>query len=380
LIWNIPENFRFGFKVEISSDPDSVEYCCDYNSNVYAQKYGGEVVEGVYVLLHDTLPIIQLVRHFIVREKDGTYTDPTFFSDFREYNWFIELKINTYNLYLRSLETEKNINMQETEVMYYVYCYIDPRNNIPFYVGKGSQNRAYAHLKIDESRNKQKTRFANKIAKMKQEGIDPLIVFLAQNITCEQMAYDIEESFQKKYGRLGYEENGVLLNTCIRNSPPSHKGKTYKEIYGDRAEEQRKKRHLKQIKNGGWFGGRKHKESSKLKIKKKSIGDNNGNNSGITKDEYLKLAEEFLDLFSGKINRKKWKWFCEKKEIPVIYKSYRLNTDIITYLVENYKAEKVSEKMYWFHNPVTNEKWRCSDWELKYLEVPKGFIRGRGKF
>lgn len=29
---------------------------------------------------------------------------------------------------------------------YYVYLYIDPRDNRPFYVGKGKNNRVFAHL------------------------------------------------------------------------------------------------------------------------------------------------------------------------------------------------------------------------------------------
>lgn len=104
--------------------------------------------------------------------------------------------------------------------MYYVYCYIDPTTNLPLYVGKGKQNRAYAHMYHSKDINKNKTEFKNKLNKMKKRGIEPIIVFLAQNIQDEKIAYEIEEAYIKQYGRKGYEENGILLN--ISNTTTFH--------------------------------------------------------------------------------------------------------------------------------------------------------------
>lgn len=276
MIWNIPENETTGFMVAVLPDPDLLPYCCEYNCDSYISKFGGEKVEGVYVLKHITLPIYQLVRHFIIFDgKD--YIDVTPFEDNREYNWFIPIKINLYNTFIQSLEFINILKKQETEFMYYIYCYVDPITNLPLYVGKGKQDRAFVHIKHakKERKSKNKTRFLNKLESMLNEGIEPKIVFLAQNIQEENIAYDIEEAFIKQYGRKGYEENGILLNICEGSRPPNHKDKTYEEIYGDRAEDQRKKRHELQLKSGGWFRGHKHTKEMKLKHSIRFSGEKN---------------------------------------------------------------------------------------------------------
>lgn len=260
----------------VLSDPDLIPYCCEYNCDSYIKRFGGEKIEGVYVLKHNCLQLYQLVRHFIIFDgKD--YIDITPFDDNREYNWFIPIKINSYNMFFQSLDCINIQKEQEIEIMFYVYCYIDPITNNPFYVGKGKQDRAYVHIKHakKERNNKNKTRFLNKLESLINQGCEPKIIFLAQNINNEDIAYEIEESFIKHYGRVGYEENGILLNICEGSRPPNHKNKTYKEIYGDKAEEQRRKRHELQIAAGGWFKGRKHASESKKKMSEKTKGANN---------------------------------------------------------------------------------------------------------
>ena len=41
----------------------------------------------------------------------------------------------------------------ENNNKYYLYCLIDPINNLPFYVGKGCGNRAFSHLKNLKNQN-----------------------------------------------------------------------------------------------------------------------------------------------------------------------------------------------------------------------------------
>jgi hypothetical protein len=382
LIWYIPEVYNnIGSEVSVISDPDLIQNCCEYNCDSYISRFGGEKIEGVYVLKHNNLELYQLVRHFIVHDgKD--YIDITPFDDLRDKNYFIPVKINTYNLFIQSLDNINNIMKQEIETMYYVYCYIDPTNDQPFYVGKGTQKRAYTHMynPIDKAKNKNKTRFKNKLEKMKEEGVEPKIIFLAQNIQDEKIAYDIEESYIKQYGRKGYDENGVLLNICEGSRPPNHKGKTYKEIYGDKAEEQREKRHRLQLEAGGWFKGRKHSKETKQKYKEKSTGISNANSSNITEEQLLVTGKIFCEYFDYEISSKKWIWWCMTEDMPTLRKTFRFDgKDILDVFVEKFNAIKKFDSMLWFYNPETQQNWRCLDWELKYRSPPIGFFRGRGK-
>ena len=276
MIWYIPEVYNnIGFEVPVISDPDLIQNYCEYNCDSYISRFGGEKIEGAYVLKHHDLDLYQLVRHFVVYDgKD--YVDVTPFDDLRDKNYFIPIKINLYNTFIQSPISINKIEEWETKIMYYVYCYIDPRNDQPFYVGKGKQDRAFTHIKHTkkERKNKNTTRFLNKLEKMINDGVIPKVIFLAQNIQDEKVAYDIEESFIKKYGRVGYEEDGVLLNICEGARPPNHKGKTYQDIYGDKADEQIEKRRKIQIECGG-FGPKNHSDETKKKISLKTKGVNN---------------------------------------------------------------------------------------------------------
>lgn len=65
----------------------------------------------------------------------------------------------------------------------YVYLYVDPSNNCPFYVGKGRGNRAFAHLgDTDESRK------VERIAAIRASGKEPRIEILRHGLTDDQAA------------------------------------------------------------------------------------------------------------------------------------------------------------------------------------------------
>ncbi len=98
--------------------------------------------------------------------------------------------------------------------MYYVYIYIDPRNNKPFYIGKGSGNRCYKHLSetIKNTTNPHKTR---KIQSILRDGYTPIIKKV-KYFDNEDDAYDYEYILIEKYGR---RKNGGILtnyNRCRR--------------------------------------------------------------------------------------------------------------------------------------------------------------------
>lgn len=69
---------------------------------------------------------------------------------------------------------------------YYVYIYSDPVTKVPFYVGKGKDNRAFAHLYDGSESDK-----ARKIAEIQARGRQPLIEILAFGLD-EKAAYKVE--------------------------------------------------------------------------------------------------------------------------------------------------------------------------------------------
>lgn len=107
--------------------------------------------------------------------------------------------------------------------MYYIYEYVDPETNEPFYIGKGKKSRMFDHLKetIETTDNRRKF---FKIQSLKNKGLVPIINIIVDNIEDEQEAYRIEDEYILKYGRKDIEEHGILLNVCINARPPTLKG------------------------------------------------------------------------------------------------------------------------------------------------------------
>lgn len=106
--------------------------------------------------------------------------------------------------------------------MYYIYELIDPRTNVPFYVGKGKGDRADMHYKTSEWwYNKRK---AGRIKKLTELNLTYKVnkVFFTKN---EDEAKVFEAKLIQQYGRIGFEDNGILLNLAIDANPPSRKGK-----------------------------------------------------------------------------------------------------------------------------------------------------------
>ena len=229
-----------------------------------------------YLIAKDSHGILHGYKHSVLDTGDRI-VDVTPTLDDRKYNVFMYGNIPYTSEIITYIESSVFINKEnkETEYMYYVYALIDPRNNQPFYIGKGKDDRALSHFKESSLNKEGNTRKTAKIKKLKELGYDPVIEFYAQNIEDEELAYTIESFYIKKYGRIGHEQNGILTNICENANPPNHKNKTYKEIYGDNAEHQRKIRHDNQLNAGGWFKGHKHTEESKRKTSEKTIGTNN---------------------------------------------------------------------------------------------------------
>ncbi len=193
---------------------------------------------------------------------------------------------------------------------FYNYIYLDPRKPglyiyglykfeyEPFYVGKGKSKRYLDHLKYDK-RNPLKTNIINKII---NSGFDlkQYIVILHENIS-EDEAFHNEINLINIIGRridnLGPLSNmdlGGIGSDTISNHPnkknifekikktqienkSTHKGKTYEELYGDRANEEKEKRRKALL----------GKKFSKERIKKCSEAHKNSIpwNKGLTKSD-----------------------------------------------------------------------------------------------
>lgn len=157
--------------------------------------------------------------------------------------------------------------------MYYVYELIDPRVNLPFYVGKGKDKRVYFHLSEKLRAKSDNFKKFDKIKKIRKEGYEPEIK-IVQYFEDENDAYEYEEKLIRTYGRRDIDEGGILTNICESSRPPKLKGKTYQEIYGDDWKVQIEKRRQLQLSVGG-YGPKKHTEETKKKISEKVSGKNN---------------------------------------------------------------------------------------------------------
>lgn len=131
--------------------------------------------------------------------------------------------------------------------MYYIYALIDPRDDLPFYVGKGKGGRKFDHLKRVNQANKYKQHV---IEQIRAEGLEPSIVVLIDGIHDEEEAYNQEESVVASYGRR-IDGSGILTNLTSG-------GRGTKRTI--RTEEHRKKL--------GWSKGTHLQESHKQSISK----------------------------------------------------------------------------------------------------------------
>lgn len=105
---------------------------------------------------------------------------------------------------------------------YYVYKLLDPRTNLPFYVGKGKDDRAFTHLKNNSKTcNPRKDKIINEIY---SANLEPVVDIFLKNLD-EHTAYRLEEEIILKLGRRGIDNNGILTNISLHSQPPSQKGK-----------------------------------------------------------------------------------------------------------------------------------------------------------
>jgi group I intron endonuclease len=186
--------------------------------------------------------------------------------------------------------------------IYYVYMYMDPRNNLPFYIGKGKNKRYLKHLHETKENTENYKKWAY-IQGLRNKGLEPFVIKYIDNIS-EIDAYNLETVLIQIYGRKGIDENGILTNICIDNRPPSTKGRTPSiETKKKIAEAQRGEKHRlygKQIPNEtkekmslaargekNAFYGKKHSDDSRKLMSDLKQGPKN-NRYGVVLDDDVK--------------------------------------------------------------------------------------------
>ena len=82
--------------------------------------------------------------------------------------------------------------------MYYVYELIDPRVNLPFYVGKGKDKRVYFHLSEKSRAKSDNFKKFDKIKKIRKEGYEPEVkiveYFENENINNQSNIYFLNKN------------------------------------------------------------------------------------------------------------------------------------------------------------------------------------------
>jgi hypothetical protein len=95
---------------------------------------------------------------------------------------------------------------------FYVYELIDPRTNIPFYVGKGCGNRIHQHiLEANKPRDKQVNKFKCAVINNILSNHRVVVESIIQDKLSEQQAFELEIELIAKYGKR-WDGTGSLTN------------------------------------------------------------------------------------------------------------------------------------------------------------------------
>lgn len=184
--------------------------------------------------------------------------------------------------------------------MYYIYAYIDPRTNLPFYIGKGTANRKFNHLKEHDGKTENRDKLAI-IKELAANGLTPIITEIESNISSELMAYNREDYYILFYGRKGFEENGILTNKTIGGKHPPV------PVWTD----EKKKAHS-EFNKQYWTAERKKNHPVSHSVNTISVTDLFGKSKRIPKDLYNSIdktkpveTQEYVPVGSNESKRRK---------------------------------------------------------------------------
>ena len=102
---------------------------------------------------------------------------------------------------------------EDAPIGFYVYKLIDPRTNLPYYVGKGKGKRAFFHLKEAISTSKTSEKLI-RIRDILSEGYQYVVEVVEDGLD-ETTACEREIDLIRHFGRLNYDDHGILTNILI---------------------------------------------------------------------------------------------------------------------------------------------------------------------
>ena len=266
---------------------------------------------------------------------------------------------------------------------YYIYSYIDPITNLPFYIGKGSGDRLNRHLRTAKSdywhldSNKHKI---NKISKILSLGLEP-VIRIEESQLSENESFEMERFYILKYGR---SDIGTGILTNLSDGGEGQSGWDPPEEYRINMSKS-----VSGSKNGMF--GKKQKEESKNKIREKATGrkfkpdviekmsfdrmgeKNNFFGKNHNKESREKMSKSHLGKFEGEKNPSaklflfispndqkfevlgKFSTFCKENQLSEGRMKRFLDKGVIPGCKKN-------------HNMTTGETINCCGWEVRRIK------------
>lgn len=211
-----------------------------------------------------------------------------------------------------------------SENRFYVYHIINPLEDRIFYVGKGTGDRCKQHL-TDKKEYAFNKRLNGYIRNLISNNTPPIIVKIAENLL-EEDAYQLEEFEIKKYGRVGFDEGGILLNILDSGRPPCFRGENHPWWGRKHTEESKQKMSntkKENFKNGTKIPRRgfKHTEEAKEKNRQSHLGKKQPKEA-IEKTRQANLGRpqtEFQKQRAREANQKKWLIITPDGKEEIIY-------------------------------------------------------------
>ena len=184
--------------------------------------------------------------------------------------------------------------------MFYIYAYIDPTTDLPFYIGKGKDDRMYDHLNENSSKKENRDKWQI-ISRLISNNTPPIIKIIENDINDELLAFNREDYYILTYGRKGIDPDGILTNKTIGGKQPP------RPLWDDK----KKKQHSEWNKFY-WSEDRKKAHPIEHSIDTVSVTDKLGNSFRISKSNFDSMDRskdvsewEYVSVSSKESKRRK---------------------------------------------------------------------------